>query len=216
MKETLATLATEYSTSQSEARKDFTTLSTEVDLKTEEEMGTTRLVNVPQQKTEVTSQEPETTSFTTTGHGDVTTVQSSVKPGEKVTTDMYSTQSPSTSGYSTKSTTTEIVEATSEAAIAQSSEHGSTEGAITSSRATTNLAVDVISSAQSSMGPTTVSRSTENIMRETTSESFRAQTSVPASTMGPSTEYTEKAMFETTSPGMTEETSQPASTIDPS
>ena len=52
----------------------------------------------------------------------MTTVQTSVKTGGKVTTDVYSTQSPSTSGYSTKSTTKEIVEATSEAAIAQSSE----------------------------------------------------------------------------------------------
>ena len=56
---TETTLAIEYSTYQSEDPKDFTASSTEVDLTTEKEMGTTRLGNIPQHKTEVTSKEPE-------------------------------------------------------------------------------------------------------------------------------------------------------------
>ena len=51
----------EYWTSRTEVPKDFTASSTEVDLTTEEEMGTSQSVNIPQHKTEVTSEEPETT-----------------------------------------------------------------------------------------------------------------------------------------------------------
>ena len=66
-----------------------------------------------------------------------------------------------------------------------------------------------MSVSQSSMGPTTVFTSTENIMRETTSENFRAQTSEQVSTMGPSTESTEKALRKTTSRAVVDETSEP-------
>ena len=199
-----ATLAKEYSTSRTEVPEDLTTWAAEIDKTTEEEIGTTQQSsNVPQRITEVTSEEPKMTSFATTGDGDETTKRSSVS------------QLPSASGFSTKSTTEELVEATSETTIFQTSETVSTDGVTTNPatkstiETTSRLTVDSTSQSQSSIGPSTA----DNIMRVATSQGS-ARASEPISTMGPST--TETSMFERTPQVIMDNSSEPASTMGPS
>ena len=184
----------ENSTYRTEVRKELTTSSTTVEGTTEEMRTTQQSSDVPQRKADVTSQEPKITSFTTTGQGDETTILSSVNPVEKDTTKTNTV-------YSTKPTTGEIVEATSEAAVTQTREPGSTDRSY--------LAVSITSQAQSSIGPST----SENPMRQTTPEGLQDQTSELVSSVGPSIESTENSMLESTQGAFADISSEPTSTI---